>query len=55
MGLAESMSLLRQATTLAEVLDRLEDKNASSEIMSRPTLNVVSLCQHRKQRQQEAL
>ena len=28
MGLAESVSLLRQVTTLAEVLDCLEDKKA---------------------------
>lgn len=47
MGLAESVSLLRQATTLAEVLDCLEDKKASPEATSRPTPNVVSLCQYR--------
>ena len=47
MGLAESVSLLRQATTLAEVLDCLEDKKASPEVTSRSTPNVVSLCQYR--------
>jgi hypothetical protein len=35
MGLSESVSLLRQATTLAEVLDCLEDKKASPEATSR--------------------
>ena len=55
MGRAESVSLLRQATTLAEVLDCLEDKKASPEEMSRPISNVVSLCQYRRQRRQEAL
>ena len=55
MGIAESVSLLRQATTLAEVLDCLEDKKASPEATSRPTPNVVSLCQYRHQRRQEGL
>ncbi len=55
MGIAESVSLLRQATTLAEVLDCLEDKKASPEAASRPTPNVVSLCQYRNQRRQEGL
>jgi hypothetical protein len=54
MGLAESISLLRQATTLAEVLDCLEDKKASPEATSRFTPNVVSLCHYRHQSQQEA-
>jgi hypothetical protein len=55
MGLSESVSLLRQATTPAEVLDCLEDKQASPEATSRSAPNVVSLCQHRDQRRQEAL
>ena len=54
MGLSESISLLRQATTLAEVLNCLEDKKSSLEAASRPIPNVVSLCQYRDQRRQEA-
>ena len=53
MGLAESVSLLRQATTLAEVLDRLEDKKASPKATSRPAPNVVFLCEYRQQSQQQ--
>lgn len=55
MGIAESVSLLRQATTLAEVLDCLEDKKASPEATSRPTPNVISLCQYRDHKRQEGL
>ena len=54
MGLAETVSLLRKATTLAEVLDRLEDKKASAQATSHPVPNVVSFCQYRKRRQQGA-
>lgn len=50
MRLAESVSLLSQATTLDEVLDCLEDKKASLEATSRPAPNLVSLCQYRDQR-----
>ena len=45
MNLQEAVSLLRQATTVAEVLDRLEEKKAATEA----TPNVVSLCLHRRQ------
>jgi hypothetical protein len=55
MGLAESVSLLRQATTLAEVLSCFEDKKASPEATVRPTPNVVFLCQYREQRRQKGL
>ena len=49
MGLAETISLLGQATTLAEVLDCLEDKKVAPEETSRPIQNVVSLCRYRNQ------
>lgn len=49
MNLSESVALLRQATTLAEVLDCLEDKKALPEATLRPTPNVVSLNQYRTQ------
>ena len=55
MKLDESVSLLRQATTLAEVLEGLADKSISHEAIECPVSNVVSLTQYRKQKQlQEA-
>ena len=54
MGLPETMFLLRQCRTLAEVLECLEDKKAPPEATSLSAPNVVSLSKYRKQRQQEA-